>query len=66
MFCLLPGVTKVTSAENSVTVRRDEVDDSGTESTTVAPPAGALLWANDGARWDSRLGSEEAQDLVVG
>lgn len=66
MVRLLPGETKVSWAENSDTVSRDGEDDSGTDRTTVAPPRGTLLWAEDRAGWVSRWWSEEDQELHAG
>lgn len=63
VVCLFPAVVKVNRAENSETESRDGVDASGTEKATVAPPRGTLLWAKDGAWWDSRLGSEDDQEV---
>lgn len=66
MVRLLPGETKVSWAENSDTESSDGVDDSGTEKATVAPPRGTLLWAEDGAWWDSRWWREEDQEVPAG
>lgn len=62
----MPGETKVSWAENSDTESRDGADDSGTEKATVAPPRGTLLWADDGAWWDSRRCREEDQEVPAG
>lgn len=62
MVHLLPGEMKVSWAENSDTESCDAAEDSGTEKATVAPPGGALLWAEDGAWWDASWWREEDQE----
>lgn len=58
----MPGETKVSCAEKSETASRAGTEEAGTENAAVAPPRGALLWAEYAARWDARWGREDDQE----